>query len=45
VQKAACVATAPNDLGIAFIMRGVVTFASQGITYTTREEMIELGPL
>jgi hypothetical protein len=39
------VATAPNDLGIALIMRGVVTFASQGISYMTREEMIDLGPL
>jgi hypothetical protein len=38
-------ATAPKDLGIALIMRGVVTFASQGITSTTREEMIDLGPL
>ncbi len=32
-------------LGIALIMLGVVAFACQGITYTTREKVIDLGPL
>ncbi len=32
-------------LGIALIMLGLVAFAYQGITYTTREKVIDLGPL
>ena len=32
-------------LGIALIMLGVVAFAYQGIAYTTREKVIDLGPL
>ena len=32
-------------LGIALIMLGVVAFAYQGITYTTREKVIDFGPL
>ena len=32
-------------LGIALIMLGVVAFAYQGITYTTRGKVIDLGPL
>jgi uncharacterized membrane protein len=32
-------------LGIALIMLGVVAFAYQGITYTTREKVIDVGPL
>lgn len=32
-------------LGIALILLGVVAFAYQGITYTTREKVIDLGPL
>ena len=32
-------------LGIALIMLGVIAFAYQGITYTTREKVIDLGPL
>ncbi len=32
-------------LGIALIMLGVVAFVYQGITYTTREKVIDLGPL
>ena len=32
-------------LGIALIMLAVVAFAYQGITYTTRENVIDLGPL
>jgi len=32
-------------LGIALIMLGIVAFTYQGITYTTREKVIDLGPL
>ena len=32
-------------LGIALIVLGVVAFAYQGINYTTRENVIDLGPL
>jgi len=32
-------------LGIALITLGVVAFTYQGITYTTREKVIDLGPL
>jgi uncharacterized membrane protein len=32
-------------LGIVLLMLGVVAFAYQGITYTTREKVIDLGPL
>lgn len=32
-------------LGLALIILGVVAFAYQGITYTTREKVIDLGPL
>ena len=32
-------------LGIALILLGVVAFAYQGITYTTREKAIDLGPV
>jgi len=32
-------------VGIALIVLGVVAFAYQGITYTTREEVIEFGPM
>jgi uncharacterized membrane protein len=32
-------------LGIALIVLGVITFAYQGITYTTREKVVDLGPL
>jgi hypothetical protein len=34
-----------TTLGIALIMLGVVAFAYQGIPYTTREKVIDLGPL
>ena len=30
--------------GIALIILGVLTLAYQGITYTTREKVIDLGP-
>jgi uncharacterized membrane protein YidH (DUF202 family) len=32
-------------LGIILIVIGIVAFAYQGITYTTREKVIELGPV
>ena len=31
-------------LGIALMMLGIVAFTYQGITYTTREKVIDLGP-
>jgi len=31
--------------GIALIVLGVVVFAYQGITYTTRENVVDLGPI
>ena len=31
--------------GIALILLGVVAFTYQGITYTTREKVIDVGPL
>ncbi|HEX9156074.1 MAG TPA: hypothetical protein VF819_10945 [Nitrospira sp.] len=34
-----------TSLGIALIMLGIVAFVYQGITYTTREKVIDLGPL
>jgi hypothetical protein len=32
-------------LGIVLIVLGVMAFAYQGITYTTREKVVDLGPL
>jgi len=32
-------------LGIALIALGVIAFAYQGITYTTREKVVDLGPI
>jgi uncharacterized membrane protein len=32
-------------VGIVLIVLGVVALAYQGITYTTREEVVDLGPL
>ena len=32
-------------LGIALIVLGVVAFAYQGITYTSSEKVIDIGPL
>jgi len=32
-------------LGIALIVLGVIAFAYQGITYTTREKVVDLGPI
>ena len=36
---------AATVLGIALIVLGVLALAYQGITYTTRENVIDLGPL
>jgi hypothetical protein len=32
-------------LGIILIAIGIVAFAYQGITYTTREKVVDLGPM
>ena len=32
-------------VGIVLIVLGIVAFAFQGITYTTREKVVDLGPL
>ena len=32
-------------VGIALIILGVLALADQGITYTTREKVIDVGPL
>jgi hypothetical protein len=32
-------------VGIALIILGILALGYQGITYTTREKVIELGPL
>lgn len=32
-------------IGIALIALGLVTFVYQGITYTTSEKVVDLGPL
>jgi len=32
-------------LGIILIVAGIVAFAYQGITYTTREKVVDLGPI
>jgi hypothetical protein len=31
--------------GIIFIVIGIVAFAYQGITYTTREKVVDIGPI
>jgi uncharacterized membrane protein len=36
---------ATTIIGIALIILGVVAFAYQGITYTTEEKVVDLGPL
>jgi len=36
---------AATVLGIALIVLGVFALAYQGITYTTREKVIDIGPL
>ncbi|HET8575496.1 MAG TPA: DUF3185 domain-containing protein [Methylomirabilota bacterium] len=32
-------------LGVALIILGVIALAYQGITYTTREKVLDIGPL
>ena len=32
-------------IGVALIILGVVALAYQGVTYTTREKVVDLGPL
>jgi uncharacterized membrane protein len=32
-------------VGIALILLGIVAFAYQGISYTSREKIIDIGPL
>jgi len=32
-------------IGVALIVLGAIAFAYQGITYTTREKVVDLGPL
>jgi uncharacterized membrane protein len=32
-------------VGIALILLGIVAFAYQGITYTSREKVIDIGPI
>ena len=32
-------------VGLALIVIGIVAFAYQGITYTTREKVVDLGPI
>jgi hypothetical protein len=32
-------------LGIALIALGLIAFAYQGISYTTREKVVDLGPI
>jgi hypothetical protein len=32
-------------VGVALIILGILALAYQGITYTTREKVVEIGPL
>ena len=32
-------------VGIALIIIGVIAFGYQGVTYTTREKILEIGPI
>ena len=32
-------------VGIALVVLGIVAFAYQGITYTSREKIIDIGPI
>jgi Short repeat of unknown function (DUF308) len=32
-------------IGIILIVAGIVAFAYQGITYTTREKVVDIGPI
>lgn len=33
------------SVGLALIVLGIVAFAYQGITYTSREKIIDIGPI
>lgn len=36
----------PNSIiGIILIVIGIIAFAYQGITYTTKEKVVDLGPI
>jgi uncharacterized membrane protein len=35
----------PTVVGIALIILGMVAFAYQGITYTSRETVLDIGPI
>jgi uncharacterized membrane protein len=35
----------PTVVGIALIVLGMVAFAYQGITYTSRETVLDIGPI
>ena len=35
----------PTVVGIALIVLGMVAFAYQGITYTSRETILDIGPI
>jgi uncharacterized membrane protein YqgA involved in biofilm formation len=37
--------TTTTILGIALIVLGVIAFAYQGVTYTTQETILDVGPL
>jgi len=37
--------TTTTTLGVALILLGLVVFAYQGITYTTHNKIIDIGPL
>jgi hypothetical protein len=37
--------TTRTSLGVALILLGLVAFAYQGITYTTQNKIIDIGPL
>jgi len=37
--------TTSTMLGVALIILGIVAFVYQGITYTTQNKIIDLGPL
>ena len=35
----------PTLVGILLVVLGVLAFAYQGITYTTREKVLDIGPI
>jgi uncharacterized membrane protein len=45
-KRGVCMRINPITLvGIALIVLGIVAFAYQGITYTSREKIIDIGPI